>query len=558
MVRNGEDMDLKREVIRNLIVDGVIRLRGGTRGEHPDDVRTISVDYKVKPWTRAPANLPEYSARVAELYYRIHTRRRARLNARVLRGVAATAAAAYGVHKLRSGKFYPDPKPKGKNLNKVKTKIMPGLRDSYWREKHDEGRMRVYRSMKLNELWYSLSYFLMDTACPVSGVNTGYWNTGTNPGVSWTYLTMTNFINYQSSAGQGRPLYTEVATNSTIFASANIYYGSTVTPEYGPFCSTNPAYPTQPTITLNAGCGPFNTAIYNFIADWPWTVMWWDTACNNSSDSWSYLRMRSDNQYETTDPKFPVTYGTFAANKDWQKLVVFGCQWDMKFTNYSGIDHTVEVLFYKMIPDPHGINYGRACGLPYSQMQNMDQYCQGTIRSFGNKQINVIKRDRFVIRGTQNWVIDTASETAPTFIGIINSKNVVKKKYKIKRHYAMNREINNPFLDSASQNYPTSTDYEFNFFQTYYKLEEGVFCRMQAWPSASCSALEYNFGGNKTVSYDLLNTYNQMNVPIMLDAITPVTNTAFTSGKKPAVGCSMSKKAFFKFDKTLLKGPFLP
>jgi len=555
MVRNGEDMDLKREVIRNLIVDGVIRLRGGTRGGHPDDVQTISVDYKVKPWTRAPANLPEYSARVAELYYHIHSRRRARLNARVLRGVAATAAAAYGVHKLRSGKFYPDPKPKGKNFNKSKTKIM--VRDKTWREKHDEGRLRVSRSMRLNDLWYSLSYYLMDTACPMTTATTGYWNIGTTPGTSWTMITLTNFVTYSQGAGQGKPLYSEVATANSLYLTSNIYYGSTVTPYYGPFCSNNPTYPTQPTIASNAGFGPFNTAIYNFIADWPWTVMWWDTACNNSSDTMSYLRMRSDTQFETTDPKFPVTYGTFAANKDWQKLVVFGCQWDMKFTNYSGIDHTVEVLFYKMIPDPHAVNYGRACGLPYSQMQNMDQYCQGTFRSMGNKQINVIKRDRFVIRGSTNWMMNL-TEVTPSFLGVVNTRNIVKKKYKIKRHYSMNREINNPNLEASAQNYPTSTDYEYNFFNTYYKLEEGVFCRMQAWPSASCEAIEYLPGSNKTVVWDLMNTYNQMCTPIMLDQSTPATNTAFLAQKKPCVGVSMSKKAFFKFDRPLLKGPFLP
>lgn len=549
MVRNGEDMDLKREVIRNLIVDGVIRLRGGGYiWDHVMVPAMLNRDMRDDHWeslrkrNRTP-NPEDDRIKIA------FVRRVGRLFKRV-------GLAAHGVHKLRSGKFYPDPKPKGKNLNKSKLKMVE-LRESTWRQNRDEGRMRVSRSMKLQELWYSLSYFLMDTACPVSTAATGYWNTGSSPGVSWTMLTLTNFVNYVQSAGQGKPLYSEVATSSSIYASANIYYGSTVTPEFGPFCSNSPTYPTAPTISFNGGCGPFNTTIYNFVADWPFTVMWWESSCNNVLDTWSYLRMRADNQYETTDPKFPVTYSTFAGNKDWQKMVVFGCQWDMKFTNYSGIDHTVEVLFYKMIPDPHVVNYSRACGLPYSQMQNMDQYCQGTIRSMGSKQIMVVKRDRFVIRGTSNWTINTASETVPTFVGIINSKNVVKKQYKIKRHYAMNRGIINPTLEGALQFLPSSTDYEYNFFQTYYKLEEGIFCRMQAWPSSSCSALEYNFGGNKTVGYDLLGTYNQMNVPVMLDAANPVTNTAFAAGKKPCVGVSMTKKAYFKFDKPLLKGPFI-
>jgi len=550
MVENGEDMDLKREVIRNLIVDGVIRLRGGGYiWDHVMVPAMLNRDMRDDHWeslrkrNRTP-NPEDDRIKIA------FVRRLGSLFKRV-------GLAAHGVHKLRSGKFYPDPKPKGKNFNKAKTKIMVQLRDSTWRQKHDEGRIRVQRSMKLQELWYSLSYYLMDTACPVSGQTTGYWNIGTTLGTSWTMITMANFINYNASAGQGRPLYSEIATSNSIFASANIYYGSVVTPYYGPFCNSFPSYPTLPAVEFNAGCGPFNTAIYNFVADWPWTVMWWDANTNNPGDPWSYLRMRADNQFETTDPKFPITYSTFATNKDWQKLVVFGCLWDMKFTNYSGIDHTVEVLFYKMIPDPHAINYGRACGLPYSQMQNMDQYCQGTIRSMGNKQINVVKRDRFVIRGTSNWVIDTASETAPTFIGIINTRNIVKKQYKIKRHYAMNRQIDNPSLEAGALNYPTSTDYEYNFFQIYYKLEEGIFCRMQAWPSSTCEALEYNFGGNKTVNYDLLNTYNQMNVPIMLDQSSPGPNAAFAAGKKPCISVSMTKKAFFKFDKPLLKGPFI-
>lgn len=288
--------------------------------------------------------------------------------------------------------------------------------------------------------------------------------------------------------------------------------------------------------------------VYVFAADWLGATMNPDTTTQGTTTgptTRQRLRWEQFTYGNTTDANSPIVIsdilGTTNPNRDWSCIRHYSTTISFDFTNLCPYKYTVEILFFKWLVDPHDMAYEDMCLAPMSNQTDMQQYCDTGTKSFGTQQITVLKRKRIYLRGIDNPM--TLANNALTGVAadnypIATGSHTATYVYKVRRKYNIMRPVKQGDVQEA-----TTEDV---FFNRYYIAEQGVYCRVQAWPTEPL----WNIPGNGTtaVAYPKINN--------AFDVTSQPDNTVNLAQCRPSVQCIMHKKSYFKFDQPILKGPF--
>lgn len=225
------------------------------------------------------------------------------------------------------------------------------------------------------------------------------------------------------------------------------------------------------------GVGMLHT-VYVFAADWPFLAMNHDLNTQNLDKrqyglflSWSYKFLA-----ESTDPNFPRTAPDVIKNKDWSYFSHYYTTYTLDMVNVSHMPYVVEILLFKFKADPDTMNYQRQVeAVTNKQNNSVTDYINMDFRYPAD--IIVVKRKRIYLRGLDNNAIrnNGASNADHAWCMTPNTNRENSKRYKfiVKRKYVMKRPILNTY---------NTTMTEFEFFNTYYEKDKGIYCRIQAFP----------------------------------------------------------------------------
>lgn len=225
------------------------------------------------------------------------------------------------------------------------------------------------------------------------------------------------------------------------------------------------------------GVGMLHT-VYVFAADWPFLAMNHDLNTQNLDKrqyglflSWSYKFLE-----QSTDPNFPRTASDVIKNKDWTYFTHYYTTYTFDMVNVSHMPYVVEILLFKFKADPDTMNYQRQVeAVTNKQNASVTDYINMDFRYPAD--IIIVKRKRIYLRGLDNHAIrNNGINTADhswSMMPNTNRENSKRYKFIVKRKYIMKR----PILTTYN-----TTMTEFEFFNTYYEKDKGIYCRIQAFP----------------------------------------------------------------------------
>lgn len=310
-------------------------------------------------------------------------------------------------------------------------------------------------------------------------------------------------------------------------------------PKFGMLREFSLAEPTVDTDPLNG----VNGVIYVFVADW------FGNAMNPEEATATRMIWDDETIYATTDPNAPIVLsdlvGTTNPNKDWSVIRHYATYIDFIFTNMAPYPYIIEILFFKFKVDVDDMGWTDQCLAPMSNQSEMQSYCENNVKNFGTRQITVVKRHRIRLNGLEkHGFLPSTDGNAGQSLQLADTvmPNVATYSYKVKRKYDICKSIK-----VGSEGGYTERD----FFEKFYQKENGIYCRVQAWPEAPLFTTNPN---NSTTNVFYIRCNNgfdnacqvKSNAGVGLDYI------------KPAVQCIMKKRSYIKVDTPTLKGPFMP
>lgn len=291
---------------------------------------------------------------------------------------------------------------------------------------------------------------------------------------------------------------------------------------------------------------------YVFCADYPFNTMLPVCQKGGTSSAVCHLTWETINPEATTDPNLPITLSDIVGNKDWNRIAHAATYLYFDFSNYAYQTMIVEVLLFKYIVDVDAMSYTQLIDAPLSRQyaQKYTSYCEMRNMQLGTKQIRVIKRIRFRMRGNQN-ISATSQQGEDTALKNYNfafMPKFRKLKLKVRREYSIKRPIATSYETSITDN---------AFFNTYYEYDKGVYCRMQAWPEDSnFSMIRKGIVGETTKYYSAYQVDTSLMESCKLNAAANETPTTTDYRVAQGVSCYLEKKSFIKLDEPMLKGPF--
>lgn len=291
-----------------------------------------------------------------------------------------------------------------------------------------------------------------------------------------------------------------------------------------------------------------NTIIYVFAADWPFVTMNYDPltqveqyAPNETNDlvwfsqlTGNFLRFKPVEYNVSTDMNTPVVFNDiWLKNRDWTYLTHYYTKYNFKFRNTSMRPHVVEILFFKFKADTDAMDYDRQCvAVVNRQVYKYQDYFDGV--SPQTQDIEIVHRKRILLRGLSDIFNNSSLTYYRDNVGTsqANYKYVVKRKYVIKK----------PIINYSSLGWVAFT--ESQAFNEYYEQQQGIYCRMQAWPA---TGNYWSSMSGVTPRAPAVNLQDEEEDYNLSDAQVDGTRLGF------GVTCKIDKKSYFKLDEPYYK-----
>jgi len=274
--------------------------------------------------------------------------------------------------------------------------------------------------------------------------------------------------------------------------------------------------------------------VHVFLADWLYECVGVKDFANNAAGQNMRMVRVVDN---VNDPNNCLLYNDLVTNKDWQRIIHLKTDWKFTITNWYPCKATIEILFYKYVPDPDGMNYSKQAIAPMSDELDVEDYCRKKDYRLGSKQIRVIKRKRFTINGLTNYIDKPTGATISSKTITPFGNNVREYKFSVKRKYSMTRPIPQTESDISGLS-------EYNFQSTFYNRTEAVYCRIQAWPS------------KPNIVYNQNSNFSYLQPDSSYEDVAIQTSSANNGKMRPSVQVIGSKRSYFQLDEAIMKGPF--
>jgi len=241
----------------------------------------------------------------------------------------------------------------------------------------------------------------------------------------------------------------------------------------------------------------------------------------------------------STDPNSPIQMSAVWANKDWTKLQCMGFKYEFDFTNWAPYEYTVEILFFKPIADPHSMTHGQMAEIVNNNEKDYELYCNKACYNLGSKSYRTIKRMRFRVPGLTNQIggATSATDATPKQGLVVNpfQRNTFSCKYFLKSKQEINRPVTNVDISGFT---------DADAFRKFYLMEKGKFMRIQAWPTRPHVTLPAEANASQISTVPRIDDWYYQRV-----------KTCTQNQLLPCLGVTIDRKAYFKLDKPIFKGP---
>lgn len=402
--------------------------------------------------------------------------------------------------------------------------------------------MRIVRSLNLHKVYQLFQYYHCSAFPRTATLTFGATET------TYVATTTTYYYSYNGIKGFSQGLYCEHSKQDRMTQGYN--YGDVTN------CID---YPTQVNTTTPPGriWNPagfiVNHSSLMFMASYPFETMLPYPNTQNTAVGENFRMWQTTAAKATTDPSYPIRFEDIFSNQDWNRLVILGVKYTMEFVNYNPMDMVVEVLFFKFIVDIDQFErVGQAEQAIWNQFTDYNTYCKGGFK-LGNNQIQIVQRDRFVIKAPEKML---HVYNSGAYAGANHKANVVRKTYYCKKKWS--------YVRATQVKEEATTLTENSFANTGIDREEQVWCRIAAWQKDGLVTMQAPINnsddantGNTLGPYREQQIINQANCNLQTDytgqVITPTGQLTTNEVGRPMVDVQIWKRPYVQIDSDIFK-----